>query len=114
MNDAWDLIVQEYGHGRGFKKQAVAAIDARTTDCCLKVLGQVVDLKAKFYLTGEPRYADYLDAPLFHWYCRTSQVLYLPEYDDGLSALMQSSAKKVLDERAAGQRIDRHPADAFS
>jgi hypothetical protein len=114
MNDAFDWTVDLHGRDRGFRKQAVAALDARTTDCCLRVHGQVVDLKSKFHLTGEPRYADYLDSPPFHWYCRTSQILYLPEYDDGLTAWMQGSAKKVLDERANGQRIDRHPADAFS
>ncbi len=55
--------MQDHGKGQGFKKHAVAAIDAQTMECCLRVHGQVVGLIAKFHFTGEPRYADYLDAP---------------------------------------------------
>lgn len=99
--------------GGGFSKQAVAAIDARTTDCCLRVHGQVQPLNGAFHLTGTPRFADDVEWPPFHYWCRTSGVLYLPGYDDGLTDLMRSSASQVLAERAAGLTIDRHPADAF-
>ena len=99
--------------GGNFQKQAVAAIDARTTNCCLRVHGQIQPLSAPFHLTGTPRLADYLDWPPFHHWCRTSGVLYLPGYDDGLTDLMVSSANQVLAEREAGIFKDRHPADAF-
>jgi len=99
--------------GGGFDKQAVAALDLRTTDCCLRVHGQIQPLDAPFHLTGDPRFADDVDWPPFHRWCRTSGVLYLPVYDDGLTALMRASADQVLAERAAGIFKDRHPADAF-
>lgn len=51
-----------------FKRQAVAALDERTTDCCLRVHGQVVGLNEDFRLTGTPRFADRLRNPPFHWY----------------------------------------------
>lgn len=99
--------------GRRFSKQVVAALDARTTDCCLRAHGQVQPLNAPFHLTGTPRFADDIDWPPFHWWCRSSGVLYLPVYDDGLTERMRASAAQVLAEREAGIFKDRHPADAF-
>lgn len=112
--EAFSQMVSAASRDVEFKKMAVAAIDNRTTDCCLRVNGQVVLLSDKFHLTGTPRYADYLDWSPFHGWCRTSGVLYLPEYDDGLSAAMQDAAQVVLDERSRGIRKDRNPADSFS
>lgn len=97
-----------------FRKQAVAGLDERTTDCCLRVHGQVQPLDDPFKLTGTPRYADEMDWPAFHYYCRTSGVLYLPEFDDGLTARMRAGAKQILRERAAGGSGFRDPADAFA
>jgi len=99
--------------GNTFQKQAIAAIDARTTDCCLRVNGQVQPLNGQFTLTGFPRYADLMDWSPFHNYCRTSIALYLPQYDFGLTLAMRSGADRMLAERAAGIFTDRHPADAF-
>lgn len=96
-----------------YDKQAVATLDARVTECCLKVHGQIQELDDKFHLTGSPRFADHLDWTPFHWYCRTSIALYLPEYDDGLTARMRSGANYFLSERAAGRWPDQHPANAF-
>jgi hypothetical protein len=48
-------------------QQAIAAIDERTTECCLLVHGQAVPMGATFTLEGEPRYADEQEAPPFHW-----------------------------------------------
>jgi len=96
-----------YGRdGRGreraqYNKQAVAAIDHRTTDCCLRVHGQVQALDTPFRLTGEPRFADRLDWPPFHWWCRTSVALYLPKYDDELTVQMRGAARRELDARKA-------------
>ena len=96
-----------------FQKQAIAAIDERTTECCLKVHGQTRPLDGKFKLTGTPRYADYMDQPPFHMYCRTAMVLYLPEYDDGLTGEMEAAAADELAAREEG-REEIHPAHARS
>ncbi len=61
-----------------FKKQAIAAIDDRTTDCCLRVQGQIQPMNEPFRLTGKPRFADRLQGPPFHWRCRTATTLYTP------------------------------------
>lgn len=100
--------------GLNFQKQAVAAIDMRTTDCCLRVHGQIQPFNKPFKLTGTPRFADEMDHPGFHWWCRTSEVLYLAEYDDGFTKQMRDSARFFLSERAAGRNPDRNPADAFA
>lgn len=97
-----------------FDKQAVAGLDENTTDCCLQVHGQIQPLNGKFHLTGTPRFADDLDHTPFHMHCRTSIVLYLKEYDDGLTARMRQGAEKIMTERAAGGTGYRHPADAFA
>jgi len=76
-----------------FLRQAVAAIDEKTTDCCLQVHGQVVRMEGRFHLTGTPRFADYMKDPPFHWNCRTSQVLVKPEEtDDELTQAMIEAA----------------------
>lgn len=96
-----------------FSKQAVAALDGKTTDCCLRVHGQIQEWGKPFKLTGTPRFADEMDWPGFHWWCRTSGVLYLPEFDDGLTARMKAGARWFLQQRAEGKNPDRRPADAF-
>lgn len=96
-----------------FRKQVIAALDARTTDCCLRAHGQIQPLDKPFKLTGEPRFADQMDWSPFHWYCRTSISLYLEGYDDGLTDRLRSGADWFLRERAAGRMPDRDPANAF-
>lgn len=110
--NAFDETVQTVSEEQ-FMKQAVAALDSRTTDCCLKVHGQIQPLDEPFHLTGTPRYADYQDWPGFHWYCRTSGVLYKEEFDEGLTAKMQEGSQFFIDERAAGRTPDNAPVDAF-
>jgi len=51
-----------------FRKQAIAGIDHRTTDCCLRAHAQVQPMDGTFRLTGTPRYADRLPWVPFHWY----------------------------------------------
>jgi hypothetical protein len=112
---AWGLVIGEiFQPDDRFMKQAIAALDERTTDCCLKVHGQIQPLNKPFKLTGVPRYANELQEPPFHWYCRTAFALYAGQYDDGLTEAMKASAKIVLNERAAGINLERHPADAFA
>lgn len=96
--------------------QAVAAIDERTTDCCLRVHGQVQPLDEDFELTGTPRYADHLPHPPFHWYCRSAEALVRPEdVGDDLTQEMVDAARAELRAReATGRRVEIHPADARS
>lgn len=112
--NAFDETLQSgNSDNQDFQKQAVAALDARTTDCCLQVHGQIRPLDEPFHLTGTPRYADYQDWPGFHWYCRTSGVLYQDAFDDGLTAKMRDGADFFLAERAKGNTPDNSPVDAF-
>ena len=95
------------------QKQAIAVLDARTTDCCLQVHGQVAEFDKPFELTGTPRFADELDGPPFHWWCRTAPVLYRESFDLGLTQRLRDGAAFLLSERAAGRNPDQHPANAF-
>jgi hypothetical protein len=97
--------------------QAVEAIDERTTDCCLRVHGQTRPLSRPFRLTGTPRYADELEHPPFHWYCRSSEALiHRDQVDDGFSREMVAAAQaeRAAREASGGQRVEIHPADARS
>jgi len=82
-----------------FDKQAIAAVDERTTDTCLRVHGQIQDFSDPFVLTGRPRYARKQQFPGFHDYCRTEFALYQPEFDLELTERMQKAAKSELDYR---------------
>ncbi|MDR3572870.1 MAG: hypothetical protein P4L50_03330 [Anaerolineaceae bacterium] len=111
----WDAYSDSVSQANGnFQKQAIAALDNKTTDCCLQVHGQIQDMDNPFQLDGEPRFADELDWAPFHWWCRTSISLYLPGYDDGITDDLLSSAQTVMDERKSGIWKDRSPADAYS
>lgn len=112
--NSFDGWLDHAGSGLDFQKQAVAALDGRTTDCCLRVHGQVQPFNSPFHLTGTPRFSDYMDYPAFHYNCRTSIVLYLAEYDDGLTRRLRESARWFLNERAQGRNPDHNPADAFA
>lgn len=87
------------GMPQDIHKLAVAAVDSRTTGCCLKVHGQVQPFYQPFHLTGTPRYADRLDWSPFHPYCRTSIALYLREFDDGITQGMHEAASAQLARR---------------
>lgn len=104
------------GQEDAYQRQAVAAIDERTTDCCLRVHGQVVALRQPFHLTGTPRFADHQQDPPFHWNCRTTVCLVAREMaDDALSLSMRDAAQSELQARAqTGQRAEIHPAHATS
>ncbi len=99
-----------------FMRQAVAAIDERTTDCCLKVHGQVVGLNKDFHLTGTPRFADHVRNPPFHWNCRTATCLVRRgARDDELSMQMRDAAQSEISARAETRtRTEIHPAHARS
>ncbi len=85
---AFDNMIENSRNSAGNRienlfKMAVAIVDDRTTDCCLRVHGQIQPLNGMFKLTGTPRFADEMDYPAFHRYCRTGTVLYSPELDPG-------------------------------
>ena len=100
LNVGWQDAVAGAGEVVWFK-QAVAAIDERTTDCCLRVHGQAVPLEGSFRLTGEPRYADEMQWSPFHWWCRTSvALLTADEVNDDVTGRMRGAA----DEELAGRQ----------
>lgn len=91
----------------GMKKQAVAAIDGRTTNCCLLVHGQVRELNEPYTLKGQPRFADEMMFPAFHWRCRSSSVAWHPAYEEAAEGteadtrVMRKNAAKQLAENKA-------------
>lgn len=98
-----------------YKRQAIAAIDERTTDCCLRVNGQVVGVDELFRLTGTPRYADKMADPPFHDYCRTSVALvHEDDIDDRMTSDMKKAAIAEIEAREDGSRAEIHPADSKS
>lgn len=63
-----------------FEKVAVAIRDMRTTETCQKVDGQAVPVDKPFDLNGwSPAYADEMEFPPFHYFCRTGIALGLIE-----------------------------------
>jgi len=91
------------GAGMVYDKQAIAALDERTTDCCLRVHGQIVPFDKKFKLVGTPRFADELEWSPFHWYCRTSVAMYHEMFEYGETERMEYRAKVELEARAEAQ-----------
>lgn len=99
------------------ERQAIAAIDERTTDCCLRVHGQRVAQDQPFHLTGTPRFADYVHSPPFHWSCRTATAIYhvLMESVGTTTEEMRDAARSELQARSrTGRREEIHPAHATS
>lgn len=84
------------------RKQAVAVISGNTTDCCLRVHGQIVDVDQPFELTGTPRFADRLMHSPFHWGCRTAITMWHPRFESGglTTANMTTSAQAELRKRS--------------
>lgn len=87
------------------KKQAIAVIGQNTTDCCLRVHGQIQPNDQPFILTGTPRFVDQMQMPAFHWSCRTSIAMYHPVFErSGLTtANMRKSAEAQLAKGASGK-----------
>ena len=112
MSGTIDLI----GYGGEWYHQAIAAIDERTTDCCLRVNGQEQLLHQPFHLTGTPRFADYVDNPPFHWNCRSaSATIHRADLGDALTQQMQAAGKRELNARSlTGGRAEIHPSHARS
>lgn len=112
----WEGIVSRSAERAGvtFMRQAVAAIDERTTDTCLQVHGQVVRMEERFHLTGTPRFADYMKDPPFHYNCRTSQVLVKPEErNDELTQAMVEAASVEESRRVKEEPPGEGPVSAL-
>lgn len=76
-----------------FVKQAVAAIDAATTPCCLGVHGQVQELDQPFVTPDPPAFSSLQERVPFHFGCRTSQAMVLREMaDDKYTGFMRDAA----------------------
>lgn len=102
---------------RGWEKQAIAGIDERTTDTCLRVHGQIQPLDKPFRLAGTPRFADHIQAPPFHWRCRTSQALYVVQMEEvGFSTdqMRHAASVEIKARQETGKKQDIHPAHATS
>jgi len=111
-----DAGVTRGGAQGDYMRQAVAAIDERTTNCCLRVHGQVTEIRGKFTLTGTPRWADKMTGPPFHNFCRTSVALvHVDDVDDELSVTMRQAGRAELAARKdTGEHRVIHPASATS
>lgn len=101
---------------RQVRKQVIAAVDERTTDCCLRAHGQIVGFDEPFKLSGTPRFADLMDYPPFHWNCRTSIAIHKPEMEEqGITTSeMRDAAASEIEARSDGSREEIHPASATS
>ncbi len=101
---AWSSVttdnVERVSGQEDFLRQAVAAVDKRTTDCCLRVNGQTVGMNEPFHLTGTPRYADYQMMPPYHDRCRTAQALVRRrEASDDITQRLKATARAELGRR---------------
>lgn len=77
-----------------WRKQAIAAIDNKTTPCCLNVHGQTVPVDGFYTTTAPPAYAREQERPPFHDSCRTAQTLVPVEMAaDDLTADMIRAAR---------------------
>jgi hypothetical protein len=112
---AYLFFVNESDPEQTYQKQAIATIDERTTDCCLQVHGQIQPIDEPFILPGSPRYADEIQDPPFHWYCRTSEALYHPSFEEiGIpTETMERQAQKEITARAESKkRVPIYPSHA--
>ena len=104
------------GQVESYRKQAVATVDQFTTDCCLRVHGQIVPAGQPFHLTGTPRFADYVQDPPFHWYCRTvTALVHVMDVGDELTGELRDAARAELTAReVTGKREEIWPSHARS
>ncbi len=101
-NAAKNEVLREMNNqgGTQVQRQAIAAISPETTDCCLRVHGQVVDIDTPFTLSDTPRFADQMMHPSFHWNCRTSIAVYHPIFEQSMpTRTMVESAQAELRRR---------------
>lgn len=94
------------------QKQALAAVGFNTTDCCLRAHGQIQPVESPFELIGEPRFADQLMIPPFHYNCRTGVTMHHPAFEkdmptNKLKAQAQAELKRRKEEKESkGGRVE--------
>lgn len=82
------------------RKQAISALGPNTTDCCLRVHGQIQPTDRPFELTGTPRFADRMMFAPFHWDCRTVVSMWHPSFEESLpTSQMRDAAQAELRRR---------------
>lgn len=87
------------------QKQALAAVGFNTTDCCLRVHGQIQPVESPFELVGTPRFADQLMIPPFHHRCRTGIVMYHPAFEKDMPTdKLKAQAQAELKRRREGEQ----------
>lgn len=93
------------GDGEAYQKQAIAAIDGRTTPCCLRVHGQIQPLDEPFELNGRPAYSSRMQQPPFHHRCRTVIVLHSEAMEavGPTTPALRASARAELTRRSPGR-----------
>jgi hypothetical protein len=89
------------------RKQAIAVIGKGTTDCCLRVHGQIKRNDEPFELVGEPRFADRMMAPSFHWNCRTGVAMYHPAFEESMPTAKLEQDAKAEQKRRREERAER-------
>lgn len=117
-NEAKDAIYRLWAPQiPGLGKQAIAAIDENTTECCLLVHGQIQPITGSYRLDGQPRFAALIKVPPFHWRCRTSSAAYHADFEKEATITTQDmldAAQAELRAREDGSRQKIHPAHATS
>jgi hypothetical protein len=112
---AYMMIYNEQQPDVVYMKQAIATIDKRTTECCLRVHGQIQSLDDPFRLDGTPRYADEVQDPPFHWYCRTSEALYHEEFENfGIPTdeMIDAAQAELTARKKTKTRVEIYPSHA--
>ena len=100
-----------------YMKQAISAIDQVTTDCCLRVHGQIQPLDKPFILEGTPRFADKMDSQPFHWNCRGVTSLYTERMEDkGVTTaeMVNAAHAEIKAREETGKREKIWPASSTS
>lgn len=112
----WEQFIAQQIADDVYYKQAIAAIDQNTTECCLIVHGQFQPIDSMFELIGSPRFADLIENPPFHWNCRTATALvHASERFDSLTQEMIDAAASEIEARGDNDyRVEIHPAFATS
>jgi len=102
-NNSKSIYLDQAGEQVPIQKQAIASINARTTQTCLRVHGQIRDLDQPFELTGEPRFEREMQQPPFHWNCRTEIVAYNQSFEEGSALSTANMRKQAIDQEAANR-----------
>ncbi len=80
-----------------YSKQSIAALDFRTTRCCIDAHGQIVPFDAKFHTPESPSFAEHQSWSPFHFWCRTTiAVVRTEDLDDDITQRLLSNRQRFL------------------